>query len=104
MNDDLVLGAMGITGATVFLAEGYLDNYRAWIIAKTRGTPYTQQHETSNFWKWAFGLGVVTVVLVAAADSEAEPVAHGIAVLAAISAVLLKGQDAYKQLKGLVVP
>lgn len=104
MSRDLALGAMGVTGVTVFLAEGYLNNYQNWIVAKTHGTAYTQQASTQDFWKWAFGLGVVTVVLVAGSDSDQfGELAGAFAVLIAGGVLLKKGGQAITNLKNLVV-
>ncbi len=108
--NDAVVGAVGVTGLTVFLAEGYLNNYQNWIVAKTHGTTYTQKAPTVSFWKWALGLGVVAVVLTAAADSPSVgPLAKGFAFLIAGTVLLAppplgKGQQAMFNLRALVAP
>ncbi|MGH3571463.1 MAG: hypothetical protein ACRDUW_06500 [Pseudonocardiaceae bacterium] len=101
--DNTAVTAMGITGLTVFLAEGYLNNYQNWIVAKTHGTTYNKVSSTDSLWKWIFGLGMVSVVLVGGADSqEFGGVAKAFAAVIAVTAVLTKGTDAVKNLKGLV--
>lgn len=100
---DVVIGAVGVTGLTVFLSEGYLNNYQNWIVAKTHGTTYTQQAPTVNFWKWAFGLGVVAVVLSVAAESQsAGGLADGFAVVIAGTVLLTKGTQAVTNARNLV--
>ncbi len=66
--NDTVIGAVGLTGVTVILAEGWLNNYQNWVVAKTHGTTYTQKASTVSVWRWALGLGVVAVVLTAGAE------------------------------------
>jgi nicotinamide riboside transporter PnuC len=103
MRDDAVLAAMGLTGLTVFLANGYLNNYKNFVIAKTHGVTYTQASPTTNVWAWGFGLVMVTVVLTAAAGSdEVGDLAKGFAVLIAGTTVFAKGQAAVTNAKGLV--
>ncbi len=101
--NDTVIGAIGATGITVFLAEGYLNNYQSWVVAKTHGTTYTQKAATVGLWKWLFGLGVVAVVLTAGADSdEFGGLSEAFAWLIAGTVLLTKGGQAASNLKGLV--
>jgi hypothetical protein len=101
--NDVVIGAVGLTGVTVFLAEGWLNNYQNWIVAKTHGTTYTQQAATTSVFKWVFGLGMVALVLTVAADSEEfSGLAQAFAVVVAGTALFSKGPQATKNLRALV--
>ncbi len=108
MSDGLVLGAMGVTAATVFLSEGWANNYQAWVVAKTTGREYAQVSTTKSLWSWSFGLAATTVVLVAAADNDTlAPLAKAVAVVIAGASIIspkdstFRGAVAVRNLQGL---
>ena len=102
---EVVIGAMGITGVTVLLAEGGINNYKNFVQAHASGNSYeaaAPNFTGGNAIKWLLGLGVTTVALVAVSeDSDWAPLAAAVAGLIAVTVLFKKGGAAKDNLYNL---
>lgn len=101
MNDDTVLSLMAATAGIVFLGEGYVNNYAAWVVAKTQGKTYQQVTPTESFAPWAFGIVAATGALLFIADGS-PGLAAAFAGLIAAGAFIKLGAAAGTNAKALV--
>ena len=99
-----MLSAMGITGLTVLLGEGGINNYRNFVQAHASGNKYyaaVPNFTGGTVVKWVLGLGVTTGVLLAVADTQWGQLAAAMAGVIAVTVLFKMGGAAKDNLYNL---